>query len=528
MNKILIKRGKVIDGSGGSYFKADIEIIGDTIAAIGNIEEKAEHDIIDAEGKIVCPGFIDTHSHSDLQLLVDPYMEPKIRQGITTEVLGQDGISMAPTPLKYVDSWRKNISGLEGDSEEIGWEFESTGKYLKELENKGTAPNVMYLVPHGNIRMEAMGLSSDKASAEDLEKMKAITRRELLSGAVGVSSGLIYIPCAYGEIEELIEICRIASEHNKPFVVHQRSEADTILQSMEEIIEVAKKSGVRIHFSHFKICGKKNWNKIKDVLELLDKAEKEGIQISFDQYPYCAGSTMLGVLLPPWAHAGGTDKLLERLQDNSMRNQMKFDIENGLPAWDNFVDFAGFENIYITSVKTSKNEDCIGKNLLQVAALKGKEVFDALFDLLLEESNAVGMYDYYGTEEHLKTFMKRKEQNFCTDGLLAGKPHPRVYGAFPRVIGKYVREEKVMSLEEAVHKMTGKPAEVFGLKDRGLLREGYKADIVIFDSEKIVDTATFENPISFPKGIEYVLINGVKILDNGQRKEDITGRVIRL
>lgn len=443
MNKILIKNGIIVDGTGSKRFRGDIAIENDKIANIGEIKEENFDKVIDVDGNIVCPGFIDTHSHSDLKILVDPYVEPKIRQGITTEVLGQDGISMAPLPKQYITPWRMNLAGLDGDSDELSWDWETTEGYYNLLEKSGVGPNVTYLVPHGNIRMEAMGLDNRKATEEDLKKMREITRRELEAGAAGVSTGLIYMPCAYSNTEEVIEICKVAAEFDRPLVVHQRSEADTILESMEEIIQIGKASGVKIHFSHFKVCGKKNYDKVDKVLELLDKVKEEGIQVSFDQYPYVAGSTMLGVILPPWVHDGGTDKLLKRLEDTELRKKMIEDIEKGIPGWDNFIDFAGFDGIYVTSVKTDKNKDCIGKNLVEIATMRGKDPYDATFDLLYEEENAVGMYDYYGKDEHVIKIMKRPEHNVCTDGLLGGKPHPRVYGAFPRVLGKFVREEKL-------------------------------------------------------------------------------------
>lgn len=472
MNKILIKNGIIVDGTGSKRFRGDIAIENDKIANIGEIKEENFDKVIDVDGNIVCPGFIDTHSHSDLKILVDPYVEPKIRQGITTEVLGQDGISMAPLPKQYITPWRMNLAGLDGDSDELSWDWETTEGYYNLLEKSGVGPNVTYLVPHGNIRMEAMGLDNRKATEEDLKKMREITRRELEAGAAGVSTGLIYMPCAYSNTEEVIEICKVAAEFDRPLVVHQRSEADTILESMEEIIQIGKASGVKIHFSHFKVCGKKNYDKVDKVLELLDKVKEEGIQVSFDQYPYVAGSTMLGVILPPWVHDGGTDKLLKRLEDTELRKKMIEDIEKGIPGWDNFIDFAGFDGIYVTSVKTDKNKDCIGKNLVEIATMRGKDPYDATFDLLYEEENAVGMYDYYGKDEHVIKIMKRPEHNVCTDGLLGGKPHPRVYGAFPRVLGKFVREEKALTLEEAICKMTSKPASVFKLEDRGILKQG--------------------------------------------------------
>lgn len=527
MKKILIKNGTLIDGSREKRYDADLLIEGDKIVKIGEINEEVDR-VIDATGKIVAPGFIDTHSHSDLKVLVEPFIEPKLRQGITTEVLGQDGISMAPLPKEYVSSWRKNLAGLDGDSDELSWDWENTDNYLNLIAKTGTGPNQLYLVPHGNIRMEAMGLEARPATKEELAKMRDITRREMEAGAAGLSTGLIYIPCAYSLTEELIEICKVAAEFDRPLVIHQRSEADTMIESMEEVITIAKESGVKIHFSHFKICGKNNWHLIKDIIALLDRCKAEGIEISYDQYPYVAGSTMLGVIIPPWAHAGGTDKLVERLGNPADRERMKHDIINGIPGWDNFIDFAGFEGIYVTSVKTKANEDCIGKNLLEIAELRGKDKFDAVFDLLREEENAVGMYDYYGKDEHVVTFMTREESNICTDGLLAGKPHPRVYGSFPRVIGKFVREMKAMPLEEAIYKMTHKPAKTFKIDNRGLLKEGYFADVVIFDENTTIDKGTFIDPIQDPEGISHVIVNGEVLIDNYEKREILAGKVIRI
>ncbi|SJZ71050.1 N-acyl-D-amino-acid deacylase family protein [Selenihalanaerobacter shriftii] len=527
MNELLIKNGLIIDGTGQSRFKADLLIKNDRIFEIGMINQDGFNNILDAKGKIVSPGFIDTHSHSDLGILLDPYIEPKIRQGITTEVLGQDGISMAPLPLEYTKPWRKNLSGLNGDSDKLNWDWETTEGYLNLLEESGIGPNVSYLVPHGNIRMEAMGLDDRAATKDELKKMRQITRRSLEAGAVGLSTGLLYTPCAYANTEELIEMCKVVAEYDKVFVIHQRSEADAIIESIKEVIKIGKRSGVRVHFSHFKICGKKNWEKIDKVEELLDYAKDEGIKISFDQYPYIIGSTMFGAILPSWVHNGGTEKLLNRLESSKLRTKIINDIKEGIPGWDNFIDFAGLDGIYITSVKNDKNKDCVGKNLLEIAEMKGKDPYNAAFDLIYEEENAVGIRINYGKEDQVARLMQRPEQNVCTDGLLAGKPHPRVYGTYPRVLGKYVREEGLLSLEEAIHKMTLKPAEIFNLNNRGVLQKGKKADIVIFDSEKIKNKATFENPMQYPEGIETVIINGRPVIHQEKRSELITGEVIR-
>lgn len=323
-------------------------------------------------------------------------------------------------------------------------------------------------------------------------------------------------------------MCKVVAEYDGVFVIHQRSEADTILDSMKEVIEIGRKSGVKVHWSHFKVCGKQNWDKIDAVLELLEEAKKEGITVSFDQYPYVAGSTMMGAILPPWVHDGGTDKAVARLADPELRKKMVYDMEHGIPGWDNFVDFAGFENIYVTSVKTEKNADAVGLSIVELAEKRGVDPYTAAFDLLMEEENAVGMVDFYGTEEHVKRFMMRPEMNACTDGLLCpGKPHPRLYGSFVRILGKYVREEKLMSLEQAIYKMTAKPASVLGLTDRGTLKVGNWADITIFDPNTVIDKGTFTDPIQFPDGIAYVIVNGQVAVDHGKHTGALNGQVIR-
>lgn len=525
--RTLIRNGVLVDGSGQPRYPADLVVEGERIAAIVPVGSGEFDRTIDATGMIVAPGFIDTHSHSDLELLVNPYIEAKIRQGVTTELLGQDGISMAPLPQKYISPWRKNLAGLEGQSDEIGWNYETTEDYLAALAAKGVGLNESYLVPHGNVRMAAMGLDNRKPAPHELDRMIGIARREMQAGAFGLSTGLIYMPCAYADTEELIALCKVVAEFDGVFVVHQRSEADTILDSMEEIIRVGRETGVRIHFSHFKVCGRKNWPLIDRAIELLESAARQGIRVSFDQYPYVAGSTMLGVILPPWAHDGGADKLIERLRNPEDRARMVHDIEHGIPGWDNFIGFAGFDGIFVTSVRTGANRGLIGKSLLDIAALRGKNPFEAVFDLLLEEENAVGMVDFYGLEEHVVRFLTRPEQNVCTDGLLGGRPHPRVFGSFPRVLGKYVREEKALTLEEAIRKMTSRPAEVFGYRGRGLLQPGCFADIVVFNPETILDKGTFADPVQFPVGIEHVLINGCAVLDRGIFSPRPAGKILR-
>lgn len=525
----------LVDGSGEKSRLVTVTVKDDIILAIDDksMDTQPVDTVIDVQGLILCPGFIDTHSHSDLVIMENPMVMPKLRQGVTTEILGQDGISMAPLPLEYISRWRKNIAGLEGTSDIINWDYLTTRGYLDQLQASGVGTNVAYLVPHGNVRMEVMGLGEDRADDIQLQEMCDVLQRELDSGGCGLSTGLIYPPCTYGDARELHALCTVAASNNVPLVIHQRSEADGILESMVEVLEIGRSTGVHVHFSHFKICGKYNSDKLSGVLGLLDKARQEGMNVTFDQYPYVAGSTMLSAILPPWAHSGGTESLLQRLSDPTIRQKIINEIYDTPSSWDNFVAFAGPEGIFVTNVQSKKNQHVIGKTLTELGKEQNIDPVNAAIELILEEENGVSMVDFYGLEEHVREFMLRPEMNVCTDGLMHGMPHPRTYGAFPRVLGKYARDEKLMNLEEAVKKMTLQPATAFGIEKRGRIAEGWFADMVIFDPEKIIDTGTFTAPKQYPDGVEMVMVNGAVAYSGhrldipGNLKKHPTGRVLR-
>lgn len=526
--KTLIKNGLIIDGTGAPGYVSDLLLEGDKIARIGKDLPGEGCRVIDAAGMAVCPGFIDTHSHSDLICMTEPEILPKIMQGVTSEVVGQDGVGMAPLPPKFNAVWRRNIEAFEGDSDAAAWDsFATTEGYLAEIGKAVPGVNIAALVPHGNIRMEAMGLENRAPTAYEMDKMREITAREMEAGAWGISTGLIYMPCNYAATEELVELCKVAARYGGVFVTHQRSEADDLLPSMEETLRIGRESGIRVHFSHFKVCGRQNWDKADQAMALLDRAKEEGLCVTFDEYPYVAGCTMLSIILPPWAAEGGNDRALERLRDPEARRRMIADIERGIPGWDNFIDFAGLDGIIVTGVAKERNREAVGKSLTELGNLRGTDPYNAVFDLLLDEDNNVSMVDFYGREEHIERFIRREEMNVCTDGCVGEAPHPRMYGAFARVLGRYARERKILALEEAVQKMTGKAAAVCGFDRRGELREGYYADVVVFDPKTVADVGTFDDPARHPEGIRYVFVNGGLAVENGAHTHKRNGRVLR-
>jgi N-acyl-D-amino-acid deacylase len=344
-------------------------------------------------------------------------------------------------------------------------------------------------------------------------------------GAIGLSSGLVYPPSCYGSTDELIELCEVVKENYGVYTSHIRGESYTLEESMNEAIEIGMRAEASIHVSHHKASGRENWGKVKKTLNMIDNARNEGVDLTCDQYPYTAGSTMLTVVLPPWALEGGISGLLSRLKCYEVREQLRKDMVTGLPGWSSYLRAAGFENIMVTYCK--RNVQFEGKTLSKLADELGKDPFDTVFDLLIDEEASVSIVLFYLSEDDVKTVMRHQAVMVCTDGLLGGKPHPRVYGAFPRVLGRYVREEGVLSMQDAVRKMTSLPAQTFGLNERGLLKEGMFADVTIFDPKKILDLGTYTNPRQFPVGIEYVIVNGRLVLGNGKQFEVLPGTVLR-
>jgi len=511
----ILKGGTIIDGTGGLPFRADIAIINNSIATVDPDNAMRSSEEIDCSGLMIAPGFIDTHSHSDLRVLKEPQLPMKIRQGITLEVFGQDGISVAPISRANRPQMENSLAGLLGRLNRE-WDWQTVGEYLAAIEKVDPALDFAYLIPHGAVRLAAMGMEDRPATKHEIILMQQFIRQGMNEGAIGISTGLIYPPCCYAGTDELIELCRTVAELDGIFVAHMRSESDYLEDSVAEMIEVGRRSGVRVHISHFKAAGRENWGTIDRVLEMVRSARADGVILTADQYPYTAGSTMLGAILPPWVHAGGIEATLARLTAVEERGRMCSEmLDRSRSHWDNFWKWSGPDGIVISDISSGRHPQFIGKTLSQAVCLKeqadqvseGAAVEFAL-DLLAEERMGVGMISFSQSEEVVRKIMHEPYVNVCTDGLLSGKPHPRAYGTYPRMLGQYVRELNWLTLEGAVHKMSGLAAETFKLDGYGRIAAGARANLVVFDSARVIDRATFDDPQQYPEGIAYVFVEG--------------------
>ncbi|MED4582577.1 D-aminoacylase [Brevibacillus choshinensis] len=524
MFDILIRNGMVCDGTGNPWTRLDIGIRGGKISRISNLDDENGKVEIDASGLIVAPGFIDPHVHSDLWCTKPDVHKIKVQQGVTTELFGQDGISVAPVSEVTKPLWQQQLKGLNGDFPD--WPWNTVDEYLAFLESANLAGNASYLVPHGGVRTLAMGFEAREATPAEIRKMAELVEEGMRHGAFGVSSGIQYPPCVFTNKEELVAICKAAAKYDGCFVVHIRNESNLSLEALDEVIDAARLSGVRLHVSHFKVCGSINRDKLAPALAKLEEGRAEGIEITFDQYPYTAASTVFQAILPPWMHDGGTAEMLDRLADQAIRERVKHEmLTNG--EYDNTVRNNGWGNIIIASVASEKNRELEGKSVKEIGELKGVDPSDAALDLLIEENSAVTMIIHWGVEEDILQVMKHPLHMVGSDGVFGGKPHPRLYGSFPRVLGHYSRDKQVFPIWEAVRKMTGAPAQLLRLKDRGFLREGNWADIVVFDPNIVIDQATYEDPLQEPLGIEYVLVNGQIAVEHGVYTGVTAGSVIR-
>lgn len=524
MLDILIKNGKVFDGTGNPYTLLDIGIKDGKIVKLErNLKIDAKR-VIDAKGLAVSPGFIDTHVHSDLLWTKPEIHQIKIKKGVTTELFGQDGISVAPVSNKTRPLWQAQLKGLDGDIGE--WPWDSVESYLKKIEELKCLTNVAYLVPHGNVRTLVMGFEKRESTVNEQIEMRKLVEKGMEEGAIGFSTGLVYPPNSFCATDELIEICKGVAKYDGCLVVHMRNESFNIMEALDEMIEVSKQSGVRLHLSHFKVIGHRNRNSYHLLLDKINEARLQGIEITFDQYPYTAASTVFNAILPPWVHDGGIEMMLLRLKNESDRLKIKEDFVSNL-SFENWVYNCGWENIIVASIGAEELKRFEGKSIKEIAEIKNESPDDVALDLLVAVDGNVTMVVHWGLEEDIVQLMKSPYHMVGSDSIFGGKPHPRLYGTQPRILGRYVRDLQILTLEEAIHHMTGSPAQLMRLKDRGLIKEGYYADIVIFDPENICDKSTFSDTLLEPIGIQFVLVNGNICVEDGTYSESLHGKVIR-
>ena len=525
---LVIINGRVVDGSGVDPTVADVAVIGDTIVRVGSIEPDARahaRRAIDARGLVVSPGFIDIHTHSDYSLLVDGTAQSKVRQGVTTEILGEadsagpiQGKATASAPYGLQVDWR------------------TLGEYFKRLERSGVSVNVGSFVGATQVRRCILGEESREPTRAELDQMKRLVTEAMQDGALGLSVALLVPPNTYHTTAQLIELASAVKPFGGIYMTHIRTEGEGIETAIGEALEVAGKAHVPVEILHLKIADRRLWGRMKNVCDLIEGARSRGIEASADQYPYVAGQNNLVALVPPWAMEGGRDRMLARLKDPAERRRIEKDLYAGIPGWYNhYLAMNGWEGCVVASVRMEANRKYEGKSIAEIAQLSGKKPADAVFDLLIDEQGSVPAVYFLMSEEDVRYAMQRPWVSFGSDGsavrpdgpLGSGKPHPRWYGTFPRVLGKYVREEHVLTLPEAIRKMTSLNAEKLGVEDRGLLRVGKKADITIFDPDRVADRATFGNPHQYPVGILCVIVNGVPVIEGEQHLGTRPGRILR-
>jgi len=527
---IIIRNGQVIDGSGRPGYKADVAIKNDRIALIGNLRGANAKREIDARGQVVAPGFLDMLGQSEQYVLIDPRAMSKVMMGVTTEITGE-GESIAPVNdriLKEQEDFNRRYN--------LTIDWRTFDQYFNRLDKQGAGVNLGSFVGATQVREYVIGYDNRPPTASELEQMKKLVADAMKDGALGVSTSLQYVPARFAKTDEIVELAKVAHQYGGIYISHQRSEANAIDDSMKEVFEIARRANIPAEIWHFKTAYKKNWGRMPEMLGRIAAARRQGLKITADVYPYVAGSTSLSACLPPWALEGGTDQMVARLKNPQTRERLKKEISSDANDWENiYLGSGGPGGILIGSVVNRELEQWQGKRLSEIASAQNKDSVDTLFDFIIADHGQTGAIFFMMSEDDMKAALKSPFVSICTDsgaratdGPLAGsKSHPRGWGTYPRILGRYVRDEKLIPLELAIYKMTGLPASNVGLKQRGLLRQGYFADITIFDPKTVIDRATFEEPNQYPVGINYVMVNGQIEVDNGQRTPVNSGRVLR-
>ncbi len=523
MQDLVIRDAEVMDGSGADSYRADVVVDDGRIvsivreAAAAGCQRPSAMRELDAEGLVLSPGFVDMHAHSDLALLRDPDHSAKAAQGVTLEVIGQDGLSYAPVDDRTLAEVRHAITGWNGAGDDIDFDWRTVGEYLDRLD-RGIAVNAAYLIPQGTVRALAVGWEDREARPEELDRMRQLVAEGMEQGAVGMSSGLTYTPGMYAKDAELTELCRVVASYGGYYCPHHRSYGAGALEAYEEMVALTREADCALHLAHATMNFGVNKGRAPELLAVLDKALAAGADISLDTYPYTPGCTTLAALLPSWASEGGPEAVLARLRDDETAERIRHHLEvigsdgcHGVPI--------EWETIEVSGVNDPGLSEYIGRRLTDWPTARS---------LLLSDRLGTTILQHVGHEENVRAIMRHRVHTGGSDGILQGtKPHPRAYGTFPRYLGTYVRELGVLTLEECVAHLTGRPAARLRLPDRGLIREGYKADLVLFDPETVAAGSTYEDPRRLPTGIPYVLIDGRFVIEGGRRTDVLAGRAIR-
>jgi N-acyl-D-amino-acid deacylase len=523
---LLLRGARVIDGTGNPWRHADVAVLNGRIAAVGNLRDARARRVIEAPGRYLAPGFIDMHSHSDLPLLVDGNAESKIRQGVTTEILGES-TSAGPAYKEARELLQRRAArfGLKPD-------WGSLGEYFERLGRRGISVNVASYVGLGSVRASVMGLQERTPAPGELEEMKSLVTQAMREGAWGLSNSLIEFPDRYAKTGEIIELARVAAAHGGIYATHMRSERRHVLSAIDEAIEISGSAGLPVEIFHFKVSGHANWGQMPAAIRKVESARVRGIDVTANVYPYTASTDPLEVLLPPWAREGGTKAMLARLQDPALKPKIQAEMAQAPPGGDDL--FRNYEAVMISRAGSEKNQGVVGKRVTEIARERKLDPKDAIFQLILEEQSDINIVNFVINDDEMRQALRQPWVSIGSDGsalttqgvLAQGKPHPRSYGAFPRVLEEYVRVEGLFPLEEAIRKMTSAPARRLGIRDRGEIREGMWADLVIFDLGTMDDRADFEVPQQYPSGIEYVVVNGELVLERGAHTGRRPGRIL--
>jgi N-acyl-D-aspartate/D-glutamate deacylase len=526
---LIVRGGTLYDGTGAKPLQADVAIRGDRIAGIGDFKSAKAKTVIDAKGLAVAPGFINMLSWSTESLIQDGRSQSEILQGVTTEIMGE-GESMGPVNDRVREHQIREQTDIKYD---ITWN--TLAEYLQYLEKHGVSCNVASFIGATTIREYVIGFEDKQPTPEQLDEMRELVRKEMEAGALGIGTSLIYPPAFYAKTEELIELCKVTAKYQGKYISHIRSEGNQLLQAVDELLRIAREANIPAELYHIKTAGKKNWSKEDQLLARIERAQKKGLNVRANMYTYTAAGTGLDACLPPWTEDGGYPELFRRLRDPAMRAIIKAEAQVDSDEWENLYLAAGSpEKILLVGFKSEKLKPLTGKTLAEVAKMRGKDPIDTIMDLISEDESRIGTVYYLMSEENVKKELRKPWISFGSDEasqapeapFTKSNPHPRAYGNFARVLGKYVRDEKVLSMSDAIHRLSGLPATNLGLDRRGFLKEGMFADVVVFDPATITDHATFEKPHQYATGVKHVLVNGMQVIKDGEHTGAKPGRAL--